>query len=93
MFIADTLSRAFLENETETDSVHLENINIVNLIPISADRLNETREETVKDDILQNPNKVKRSGWSNNIRHVTHNIRPHFHIRDELTVENGTIFK
>ena len=93
MFIADTLSRAFLDNENETECADLENTDVVNHINISVDRLKDIRDETAKDSVLQTLEEVIVSGWPNNIKHVKHEIQPYFHIRDELTVENGIIFK
>ena len=88
MFIMDTLSHAFLENKSETDCADLQNTNIVNKIGISTDRLYEIREETAKDNIFQNLEEVIKSGWPNNIRHISHAF-----ISEINLVENGIIFK
>ena len=62
MYIADTLSRAFITSEKAYDNIGFESINIINQEPMSSDRLKDIREETANDNTLQELETVIRSG-------------------------------
>ena len=94
MYIADTLSRAFLRTEkSEQAFSDFENVNMVNHVPVSADRMKEIKKETEKDETLQILAKTIKEGWPNKYSTVEKSIRKYFHIRDELVVESGLIYK
>ena len=64
MYLADTLSRAFLKNtiqskaEEETKTIHA-----TDFLPISEPQRREIQAETARDDTLQQLKKTIISGW------------------------------
>ena len=65
MYIADTLSRAFISNEETQPAFHdFENINMVETLAVSADRLKDITEEPAKDKTLQRFEKTIKEGYS-----------------------------
>lgn len=52
MFLADTLSRAYLPSRIQVES-EFETINVTNYLPISQARLLQIQRETEKDESLQ----------------------------------------
>ena len=62
-------------------------------IAVSAFRVDDIRKHTEEDRELQELTKVILSGWSEGKRDVSESSVPYFNIRDELTVQNGVIFR
>ena len=62
MFLADTLSRAYLPSCTQVEA-EFEAINMVNYLPISEARLLQIQRETEKDESLQALKAVIQQGW------------------------------
>ena len=61
MYIADTLSRAFLPN-TDNAQGEFEHINAVKLLPMTDERLEEMRTSSHDDEVLQQLKKVIQTG-------------------------------
>ncbi|VDI51087.1 Hypothetical predicted protein [Mytilus galloprovincialis] len=94
MYLADTLSRAYLKDtHTESESEEIEAINMIKDLAISEERLKEIQQNTETDTQLQKLKHVIQSGWPDIKSDVSHDIHIYFDIRDELTVQNGLIFK
>ena len=94
MYLADTLSRAYIEDkETRSESEEIEAINMIKDLAISEERLKEIQQHTENDKQLQKLKHVIQSGWPNLKTDVSHEINLYFDVRDELTVQNGLIFK
>ncbi|CAG2226647.1 unnamed protein product [Mytilus edulis] len=94
MYLADTLSRAYLKDtHTESESEEIEAINMIKDLAISEERLKEIQQHTETDTQLQKLKHVIQSGWPDIKSDVSHDIHIYFDIRDELTVQNGLIFK
>ncbi|XP_074655641.1 uncharacterized protein LOC141909154 [Tubulanus polymorphus] len=91
MFIADTLSRAYLDSGSET--AEFDSINMVRYLPISAARLSEIRDETDKDDTMQILKEIILRGWPDERSSVPTEVTPYFSFRDELSIQNGIIFR
>ena len=66
---------------------------MVDYLPISDDRLREIQSATEQDEALQVLKTVILEGWSENRSDVPLLAVPYFNDRDELTVQNGIIFK
>ena len=62
MFLADTLSRAYLPSRVQVES-EFETINVTNYLPISQARLLQIQHETEKDESLQTLTAVIQQGW------------------------------
>lgn len=92
MHLADMLSRAYLPyNGKEVDD--FESVNMVRYLPISDQRLDEIRAETRKDQCLRELSDTILVGWPEKKEHAPALIHPYFSMRDELTVQDGLIFK
>ncbi|XP_062601076.1 uncharacterized protein K02A2.6-like [Saccostrea cucullata] len=94
MYLADTLSRAYL-NETGTTSFErdLEIVNKVQYLPMTVVRLSEIRKHSYQDESLQVLMDVILHGWPQKREEVPHLARPYFDFRDELSVQDGILFR
>ncbi|XP_064629246.1 uncharacterized protein K02A2.6-like [Lineus longissimus] len=91
MYVADTLSRAYLPNEGK--QTEYEAVNATKTLPIREERLDELRNETVKDDELKVLKETVLKGWPTSIRAVPQRIRHYFSIRDEISAEGDLVFR
>ncbi|CAC5379297.1 unnamed protein product [Mytilus coruscus] len=87
MYIADTLSRAYLRNTDGNESKTQDEI----LLAISKERQKLIAQSTQQDKTLQQLIKTIENGW-NNSQHPSE-LDPFYNVRDELSVQNGIIFK
>ena len=71
MELADTLSRAYLQEEVTPFELGLESINMAQYLPISAARLEDVRVHAKDDPDLQILCKVIAGGWSSDKREVS----------------------
>ena len=92
MFLADTLSRAYLPSCTQVES-EFETINMMNYLPISEARLLQIQRETEKDESLQALKAVIQQGWPEHKSALPPVVSPYFNMRDEMSVQDGLIFK
>ena len=94
MEIADTLSRAYLPNvlPSKFEST-VGAINMLQFLPIAPDRLEDIQHQTAKDMALQKLSATISNGWPENRNSIPDLIGPYFDVRDELTIQNGIIFK
>ena len=96
MHIADTLSRAYLPaeaNERRTGQSDFEQINMAELLPITDERLKEIRQATACDESLQTLKTVILEGWPESKQETPSQAAQYFTMRDELSVQDGLIFK
>ena len=94
MELADTLSRAYLpHNEPTRFEEDVQTINMVQDLPLAAARRDDIRAHTANDEGLQVLIKVIMSGWPEQKDEVPVEATPYFHIRDELSVQNGIILR
>ena len=112
MFLADTLSRAYLENELviqDSDirsirerlfAFELEQIKHGEDLSVFPTRLEKLREETAKDEELQILSDAIREGWPETLagahkydRRQRQVIELYWNSRDELTIEDGLVYK
>ena len=66
---------------------------MTNYIPISQARLLQTQCETEKDESLQTLKAVIQQGWPDDKSALPPKVSPHFNMRDEMSVQDGLIFK
>ena len=102
MVLADTLSRAYkvpqpgesaaeaTRGETEKD---VESINTTQYIPMSEETQTRMQRATEEDEDLRDLKTVIRHGWPLRKEDVPVKVRDYFPFRDELTIQNGLIFK
>ncbi|XP_046573846.1 uncharacterized protein K02A2.6-like [Haliotis rubra] len=108
MFFADTLSRAYLPHvkHTETDdgdvfavdvrcqtALDVESINMVEYVPISEERIDQLQKATVEDKSMTILKDLIQDGWPTSSDDVPWCARVFFPFRDELSVQNGIVFK
>lgn len=94
MLLADTLSRAYLPDSNQGDTeADLETVNMITYLPISAERLSAIRNATREDTKLQEVIKFILSGWPQNKKDIEQNIQHYFAFQDELSFQNGIVFK
>ena len=102
MVLADTLSRACkvpqpgepaaeaTRGETEKD---VESINMTQYIPMSEETQTRMQRATEEEEDLRDLKTVIRHGWPLRKEDVPVKVRDYFPFRDELTMQNGLIFK
>ena len=94
MYLADTLSRAYLsQSPTDTQrsetAKEVESIHVVDYLAISEQQLSEIKQETAKDPTLQTLKNVIVRGWPENRSLVPKEVSEYFIVRDELAVQDG----
>ena len=92
LVLADTLSRAFLQN-VPAEQEEFEMINAVNILPIRPERLEKLKAETKRDASLQELMRTVLDGWPEDKSILPLSLTPYFSFKDELTVQDGLIFK
>ena len=94
MFLADTLSRAFLPKAQVSALVHeLEEIDHKASLPVSDARWHQIENASADDPVFQELRSVIHRGWPLNRADVAQCLYPYFDIRDELTLQGKLVFK
>ena len=88
MFLADTLSRAFLP-ASKQDKNEFETINMMKCLPMSKERLLLIKQDTEADESLQVLKAVIQKGWAELKSNVPSIISPYFSMHDENDVNSG----
>ena len=89
LFIADTLSRAFLD---VTDT-HVRVMTVNALKGESDERIKEVKEATAEDESMQTLLGIIKEGWPEHKKDVPSEVRPYFDVRDTLSHQDGVILK
>ena len=99
LFTADALSRAFHQPESsKTEPSITENVEayvnaIVTSLPVATTRLEEIKEETLRDPNLLKLANTILTGWPDERRHCPPECTDYWNFREELTVVDSIIFK
>ncbi|XP_028419155.1 uncharacterized protein K02A2.6-like [Dendronephthya gigantea] len=93
MYIADMLSRAFLPTTEHPSGVEFECVNMASFLPISSEKMRDIQAATDEDESLQLLKKTIMEGWPQEKKYLAAQILPYFSMRDELTVQDGLLFK
>ena len=88
ILVADALSRAPVD---KSENVHVMSNSAT--LPLKEERFEDIRRETEKDNILGNLRKVISELWPEHKSQLHHDLSQYFSYRDELSIENGIIFK
>ena len=81
LFIADTMSRAYLV----VPDTHLR-VMMVNALKGESDqRIKEVKEATVTDESMQTLLDIIKEGWPEHKKDVPSEVRPYFDVRDTLS--------
>ena len=92
LVLADTLSRAFLQDDDESLEEKFE-VNVLSTIAIPNLQLTQLKEETKRDNQLQKLTTTITIGWPENRKDVPKECLPFWNFRDELSVSDNIIFK
>ena len=93
MYIADTLSRAYLPATKEDEKqVEMEQVNLLDHLPIAKPLLEKLKQCTADDHMMQELHATVMNGWPMR-QDVQSSVTPYFHIRDELSISEGLIFR
>lgn len=109
MYLADALSRAFtprkcanaaleedvvlLDDERGEAAKDAESINMAQYLPVSEATQTALRAATESDPDMKLLKTTIREGWPSSNTAVPTNVREYFNFRDELTIQDGLIFK
>ena len=97
LFIADTLSRAYLpakgEQQELNEDIEVMVHSMVTEIPASPEKIEELKKEKAKDEALSQLKKQMIEGWPNHKHEVPQNIAIYWNIRHDLSEAEGLIFK
>ena len=93
LIIADTLSRAFLPDHSDSVLSDRFEINIIHTLPISERKLKEFKQETLQDPSLQLLKSIVENGWPQMKSEVPPSITPYWNYRDEITTHDGIMFR
>ncbi|CAB4026741.1 Transposon Ty3-G Gag-Pol poly [Paramuricea clavata] len=93
--IADTLSRAYLSkiSESEIPEVEYQIHYVVSNLPISSEKFQEFKQETLKDPVLQEVMNLVRKGWPPLFSECSPEAKAFYHIKEELSIVDGVILK
>ena len=92
LVLADTLSRAFLQDDDELLEEKFE-VNALSTTAIPDLQLMQLNKETKRDNQLQKLTTMITNGWPANRRDVPKESLPFWNCRDELLVSDSIIFK
>ena len=95
MYLADTLSRAYLPQEHYPGKAdqEVERVHSVNFLSISEPQIQEIREATAKDPVLQALKATILNGWPSQRKKLPPELHEYFKVKDELATQDGIIFK
>ena len=94
MFLADTLSRAFLPEINACDfNTKLEEVDHQAFLPVSTHRWQQIKHASADDPVLQQLWTTIREGWPESRSDLPEPLYPYFDFRDLLTVQNDLAFK
>ena len=78
LYLADTLSRAYLPTTFHPTGAQFENINATEFFTLSASRLREIQQATENDEILQAQKGVILRGWPDDRSQIPEQITTYF---------------
>ena len=93
LHLADTLSRAHLPTTAHPTGAEFEHINIATFLPVSSARLKKIQQATESDKTLRALKDVILRGWPEERSQTPTQVTPYFSIRDELSIQDGVIFR
>ena len=98
MFIAETLSRAYLtegmgQQDINEDIIEVMVHSFVARMQATPEKIAELKEETAKDKSLQKLPMQIIHGWPDHKRAVHPSIAPYWNVRHELSEAEGLLFK
>ena len=93
-FVTDTLSRAYLPTtDCSLTEKEVEQIHAIDFLAILEPQLAEIQQETAAEPVLQSLTQVIVKGWPEKKDDLLIELHPYFDVRDELTAQDGDLFK
>ena len=94
MYMADTLSRAFIPEVNVCDFVHeLEELDHRESLPVRQERWQQLNHASENDNVCRELRATIQNGWPENKSEVPECVLPYYDSRDELTIQGNLIFK
>jgi RNase H-like domain found in reverse transcriptase/Reverse transcriptase (RNA-dependent DNA polymerase)/Integrase zinc binding domain/Integrase core domain len=93
MHLADTLSRAFVEDPATQIEQKFETVNAFRFMKISDERIKAIQRATTEDEGMQQLTRIIHNGWPEMKDQLPAYVCPYFQYRDEMTTQNGIVFK
>jgi len=96
LFLADTLSRAYLTQPVQEAPILTAQavaVEAIGTLPVSTARLDEIKQATKVDTVSAKLAKYILDGWPVDKSQVDPECRPYWNDHDELTILNGILFK
>ena len=94
MYMSDTLSLAYLPTlDRSPAEKEAERIHGIDFLPISEPQQVEIQHETATDPVMQSLTQIIVKGWPDTKDDLPLELRPYFDVRDELTAQDGVVFK
>jgi len=90
--LADMLPRVCLPKCEEKDG-EIDEVNMCSHLPIGSERIQNIQQETQKDDVLSELKAMILQGWPEERKMVPELVVPCYNFADELSVQDGMIFK
>ena len=90
LYIADTLSRAYLPTVEEPTEDEFE---VMTLLTVSPARITQLQEDTAADRTCKTLYNLIQDGWPTYYKDVPKSAQPYHHIRDELMVDDGLVMR
>ena len=95
MYLADTLSRAYIVGKSDQsleDDIGKVIYSLITNTPVSTAKFAEIRDQTEQDKILVAIKDLILRGWPKSVKSITSDLRCYWNIRHELYVAEGVIF-
>lgn len=92
MYLADTLSRAYLTDCTDDTASEMETVNFAKHVPIAQPLMDELAEAVRRDGSMTKLKEVIQQGWPDRQHDVEPILRPYFLVRDELSYDDTLIY-
>lgn len=92
MYIADALSHSFLPETNESLMSDIE-VNMMNYLPMTAEKYAEFQKFTAEDETLRKLQTVCQDGWPQNKEQVDPELRVYWPFREEVSSMDGLLYK
>ena len=95
LFIADALSRNYLDetNETLVPQLEVNEVHLTAHLPMSPEKYKEFQKATAEDPVLQAVKDAVHEGWPKTKAKTQAEIKPYWTCKDEISCVDGLLFK
>ena len=93
LVIADTLSRAYLTDQSDCCTSFKFEVNVISTLPISKSKLNQLQSLTQSDSHIQQLMQLTEKGWPDHKSKVPSQCLPYWSFREEISFSDGILFK